>query len=79
MSLSRNSEGGIGEAAFLAAASLDAAKLEKQGGEFRWEENGGMRGERERERETDKRERRGVGHKTAEGWRVLGLKVMAGG
>lgn len=28
MSLSRNSEGGIGEAAFLAAASFDAAKLE---------------------------------------------------
>lgn len=29
MSLSRNSEGGIGEAAFLAAASFDAAKLGK--------------------------------------------------
>lgn len=28
ISLSRNSDGGIGEAAFLAAASLDAAKLE---------------------------------------------------
>lgn len=30
MSLSRNSDGGIGEAAFLAAASLDAAKLEER-------------------------------------------------
>lgn len=29
MSLSRNSEGGIGDAAFLAAASFDAAKLEE--------------------------------------------------
>ena len=28
MSLSRNSEGGIGEAAFLAAASFDAARLQ---------------------------------------------------
>lgn len=34
MSLSRNSEGGMGEVALRAAASFDAAKLEK--GEKMW-------------------------------------------
>lgn len=33
MSLSRNSDGGIGVAAFLAAASFDAARLEDKKGE----------------------------------------------
>ena len=35
ISLSRNSEGGIGVAAFLAAASLEAAKLHRERGRER--------------------------------------------
>lgn len=53
MSLSRNSEGGIGEAAFLAAASLDAARLEdrKDNSVKRRMEGCEQIGMRERERE----------------------------
>lgn len=47
MSLSRNSEGGIGEVAFLAAASFDAAKLEDR--KIIWLEKEEIERERERE------------------------------